>query len=223
MNKNKKRILLFFGPPASGKGTQSDMLAEFLKIPVISPGELLRQEQSAGSKLGIEAGKRIAKGKLVKEETIEKILAKCLDKKDVKNGFIFDGFPRNNEQLKLLFKKLKKMGFDSHEIIAVYIHLNDKEVKTRIGGRRVCDCGASYHLKYNAPKKNSICDICGKKVYRREDDTPAVIKNRLKLFHEEILPLIKYFKENNIVIKVDGSGDINKIQKEIRQELKKYL
>jgi adenylate kinase len=199
------------------------MLAKFLKIPVISPGELLRQEQSAGSKLGLEAAKRIQKGRLVKEETIEKILAKRLAKKDIRQGFIFDGFPRNHEQLKLLFGELKKLGLDSHEIIAVYIHLNDKEVKTRIGGRRVCDCGASYHLKYNPPKNNSVCDVCGKKIYRREDDTPAVIKNRLQLFHEEIIPLIKFFKEKYVLIKVDGSGDINKIQKEIKAKLKPYL
>lgn len=223
MAKNKKLLLLFFGPPASGKGTQSDMLAEYLKIPVISPGELLRHEQSAGSKLGIEASKRIAKGQLVKEETIKKILSKRLAQRDVKKGIIFDGFPRSHEQLHLLFSKMKKINLDFQQIIAVYIHLSNKEVKTRIGGRRVCDCGASYHLKYNPPKKNLTCDVCGKKIYRRGDDTPAVIMNRLHLFNDEILPLIKFFKENYTLIKVDGSGNIEKIQKEIRKQLEDYL
>lgn len=210
-----KKVIIFFGPPGSGKGTQSDMLGEKLALPVISPGELLRHERDAGTELGKKVADKMAKGELVPDDLVENILDERLEKDDTKFGFILDGFPRDIDQLEYLEEKFKKILNKDDEVAAVYIDLSDKEVKFRIGGRRVCDCGAAYHLAYKPTKKEGICDLCGAAIYIREDDKPEVMANRLNGFHKRIGPILEIFQKKGNLIKIDGEKDIEVIKNEI--------
>ena len=218
-NSKKKMILVFLGPPASGKGTQADMLGKNLDLPVISTGELLRQEQDKRTKEGREANLYSRQGELVPDKLIQKILSKRLQQNDMICGFILDGFPRRFEQIQYL-EEIKERFLSADDIfLAFYIDVSDKEVKERVTGRRVCQCGAAYHLKYNPPKNDSICDICGHRIYRRQDDDPKIVEHRLKNFHQRIKPILKYFQSKKTLIKINGEQDIKGVQKDIKQHI----
>ncbi|MCD4761910.1 nucleoside monophosphate kinase [bacterium] len=216
----KKNIIIFFGPPGSGKGTQADILGEALNFPVISLGELLRHERDQGTKLGKQAAGLLAKGLLVSDEIVEDILSERLKKRDVSKGYILDGYPRREEQLSL-FNKRSASYRQKPNITAIYIDVHDKEIKKRLSGRRVCDCGAAYHIKYNPPKRLGICDLCGAKLYQRKDDAPVIMRGRLSRFHKRISPILKYFEEHYKFFRVNGEQSIKEIQKEILVKLKK--
>ena len=211
-----RTFLIFFGPPASGKGTQADKLGEKLNLPVISPGELLRHEKDCGTKIGEQAGKIIDKGRMVPDKIIEEIIDKRLAKKDARRGFILDGYPRTIGQLKFLNKRFKNIASAKDAVLAIYIKISAKEAKRRIGGRRVCDCGASYHTIYNPPKKRGVCDLCGAKLYKRKDDSAEIIKIRLNRFKENIKPILDYYKKNNILININGEQSIKDVEREIQ-------
>jgi adenylate kinase len=239
MKRAKKFILIFLGPPGSGKGTQAEMISKKIKLPTISTGELLREEIRAKTKIGRTVEKIIAKGKYAPEEIIEKIISKRIKKADAKRGFILDGFPRNKKQLNYLIEMLKikrnlKRNRIPHRVsdffvisnrasdpfvIAILVDVSDKEVKSRLGGRRVCACGATYHIKFNPPKKKGVCDLCGSKLRIRDDDKPSVIANRLKIYHKEIAPIINYWEKNGKLIKINGEQSIKKVQKNILNSL----
>lgn len=215
-----KNIFIFFGPPGSGKGTQADMLAERMKLPVVSPGELLRHEINAKTDLGLEVEKKLAKGKMVANEIVEKIIDKRLSKRDAQKGFVLDGYPRTKKQLNNFSNRLKKISSAKDNVYAFLVDVKDLEVKKRLGGRRVCDCGASYHLKYNPPKKKELCDLCGKKLSIRDDDKPMVIKDRLHSYHHKIKPLLSYWGKDDRLVVVDGSQSIKKVENDIQKFLK---
>ena len=215
-----KTILIFFGPPGSGKGTQAKMLSQELKIPVISTGEIMRQEIKKKTEFGKKIEEILAKGNLVSDNLTDKLLAKRLSRGDVKKGFIFDGFPRNKNQLQLALKRFKKTIKKDDKLMAVYINVGDKEVINRLGGRRVCICGETYHLKFNPPKKKGICDKCGQKLFGRDDDRPKVVKERLKVYYRGVDPILKYFQREDKLIEIDGEQRIPKVQKDILKELK---
>ncbi len=218
-NSKKKIILVFLGPPASGKGTQADMLGKSLDLPVISAGELLRQEQAQKTKNGQKVSLYLKQGELVPDKLIQKILSKRLEQNDVARGFILDGYPRRFEQIQYL-EKIKKQFLSADDIFLVfYIDVSDKEAKERVTGRRVCQCGAAYHLKYNPPKNDSVCDVCGRKIYRRQDDEPEIIEHRLKDFHQRIEPILKYFQDKKTLIKINGEQGINNINISIKQKI----
>jgi len=216
-----KTILIFIGPPGSGKGTQADMLAEIINLPSISPGELIRHEQEIGSKVGKQTKKFSDKGDLVPNSLIENLLHQRLDNKDTKAGFILDGYPRGQHQLDSLINKLGEITKDDDKIYTLEIWVSDNEVKERISGRRACDCGLVYHLKYNPPKDRGRCDVCGKKLYIRNDDKPEVLSNRLKLYHRESEPLLSYWREDGKLIKVNGEQKIKKVHQDIINKLKR--
>lgn len=213
-----KTVLIFFGPPGSGKGTQSDMIAARVGLPIISTGELLRHEIKMKTKTGKKVEKEIAKGKYVSDDVIENIIFKRIKNKDTKKGYVFDGFPRGKKQLDHLIKILQ---LDHPRVIAILIDVSDKEVKSRLGGRRVCDCGASYHIKFNPPKKKSVCDLCGSRLTTRTDDKQSVIIDRLKLYRRKIYPLLKYWEKENKLIKINGEQAIRQVQKDIIKALEK--
>lgn len=216
MQKKEKIIFIFFGPPGSGKGTQADMLAKKFKIPRISTGDLLRDEIKRKTKIGKEVEKILAKGRLVADNVTEKILFKRIKGKDAGEGFILDGFPRNIKQQNNLMRAIGKKG----KGLAVLVDVSDKEVKARLGGRRMCVCGATYHLKYNPPKKKNICDLCAGKLFIREDDKPAVISDRLKLYYKEIAPVLKYWERAEKLVEINGEQSIKAVQEDILKELK---
>ncbi len=213
-----RTILVFFGPPGSGKGTQSDMLADALNFPSISTGELLRREQKTGSVLGRRAKRLMSSGKLVSETLIDHVLWARLARSDAQKGFMLDGYPRNEQQ----FKHLLKLLHGDDRLYFIEIEVSDKEVLRRLSGRRVCDCGASYHLRYNPPRKAGKCDLCGKAIYRRADDEPAVIKRRLADYHSWVTPLLERASGRGSVIIIDGEQSISGIQKQLRSRLKKF-
>ena len=149
-----KKIVILFGPPGSGKGTQARLLGKERKWTNISMGRLLRKEKNSGSELGKKLEKEVDGGKLVSDDLVEKVIKKRLSEKDIQEGVILDGFPRTGKQLRDLDKILEGFFGSEYELTAVFVKLSDSEVKKRLGGRRVCSsCGTNYHLEFNPPQK----------------------------------------------------------------------
>ncbi len=221
MTKNKKVYLVFMGPPGSGKGTQADILSEKINLPVLSPGELLRHEEEKKTKLGLAVEKIMKKGNLVSDDIIESLIDKRWCSGDTQAGIIFDGYPRNKKQLAELNRRLAEKAGALGIVRAILIKVSDKKVIERINGRRACDCGLIYHIKYNPPKKSGICDKDGAKLYIRDDDRLNIVKNRLKLYHSISKGLIKHWEKLGQLIEINGEQDIAKVEKDIETELKK--
>jgi adenylate kinase len=220
---SKKLIIIFFGPPGSGKGTQADILAAKIGIPVISPGELLRHERDTGTAIGRVVENKMAHGELVSDEIIEQIIDRRLDKRDANKGFITDGYPRHTKQLNLFEVRLKNDVVEKDRVVAVYIDIDDETVKARIGGRRVCDCGAAYHIVHNKPEREGVCDTCGGQLYQRRDDHPDIVSDRLQGFHRRIKPLLKHFQESHRLMEISGDKSIEETEAEIWQALNKTI
>ncbi|MCX6792783.1 MAG: nucleoside monophosphate kinase [Candidatus Falkowbacteria bacterium] len=213
-----KKIIVFFGPPGSGKGTQSEMLAETLGLPAISTGELLRREQKTGSVLGKHVKTLMASGKMLGVTLMDHILRHRLAKSDTRRGFLLDGYPRKIEQLRHFLSILKA----TDSLYFIVIEVSDKEVLRRLSGRRVCDCGASYHLLYNKPRRANKCDLCGQTLLTRADDTPKVIKQRLKYYHALTQPMLEKASGRGSLIFVNGEQSITGIKKELEGKLKEF-
>ncbi|MFH1773239.1 MAG: nucleoside monophosphate kinase [Patescibacteria group bacterium] len=216
-----KIILIFFGPPGSGKGTQVELLLQKTNWHELSIGSLLRHEIEKASKVGKLANKYIKDGKLVPDEVIKKILEKFLKKEVGTKNLVLDGYPRDQQQQSDLIKMLLKSIKSGTQIYAIEISLSDKEVKERLCGRYACYCGEVFHLKYNPPKKPGICDNCGKKLFIRTDDKPKIIATRLKIYHKEIGLLLDYWRKAGKLIKINGEQSINKVFKDLVSQLKK--
>jgi adenylate kinase len=222
MNKARKNFLIFMGPPGSGKGTQTDMLAQRLKIPAISAGELLRVEMKNKTKIGEEIRHNMDSGRLVSDKVIREIMEKRLKKADTKNGFILDGFPRLISQVKDLEEILREHHEGEKDVLVFYIYISSKEIRKRLSKRRVCySCGRTYHLEINPPKKKGVCDSCGHSVERRKDDEPEAISRRLENFHQENDPLLEYFSEHNHLYRINGEQSIDKVRTDIIRDLEK--
>ena len=214
----QKKIIIFLGPPGSGKGTQAEMLAKKTDWKKISTGDLLRAEVAVGTKLGKLASKYQKQGKLVPDKLLISLVANSLKVKS--RGFIFDGYPRNLKQLKDLLAMFKKIISQSDPVYAIEVAVGDREVKQRLSKRRVCGCGVVYHLKYNPPINNGVCDICGQKLFIRNDDKPKVISHRLKIYHKQGEPILAYWKKQGKLIEINGEQPIAKIHNDILGKLR---
>jgi adenylate kinase len=216
-----RKFLIFFGPPGSGKGTQAKMLGEKMKLIGISTGALLRNEVSLKTELGKLVEPIVSNGGLVDDEIVTKILEKRLKAEDAVDGAIFDGYPRNIRQQTLLLDLLKKIGIDvqKDEVFAVLINVEDREVKKRILFRRSCVCGAIFHLEYNPPQKDGICDKCGGNLFHRQDDKEEVIAARLKIYHQEIGPILDFWEKAGKLIKIDGEKSPDNVFGELLEKL----
>ncbi|HDM37878.1 MAG TPA: adenylate kinase [Candidatus Omnitrophica bacterium] len=195
--------IILLGPPGAGKGTQADILSKHYKIPHISTGDILRKQVKDNTELGQEAKKYMQVGELVPDDIVIKMVIKRIEERDAERGFILDGFPRNVNQAKELDRRLSS----SHKEIdlAVYLETSEEVIVDRLAGRRICkDCQAVYHIKNMPPKKDGICDRCGGKLYQREDDKPQTIRNRLKVYKNEIQTLLDYYKDSNKLYIVSG-------------------
>ena len=211
---NKAYKIVLFGPPASGKGTQSEFLSDKLNLPEISMGDLLRDEISAGSQLGRQVEGLLAKGSLVSDEAVNLLLQKRLRQPEISQGFILDGYPRKVSQATFL-DTLVDIDY------AIEINISDVEAISRIAGRRICSqCDESFHLKYNPPRIENICDKCGGQLIVRGDDSEKVIKDRLKLYHELTFPLVKFYLDQNKYLKINGEQSIPEVSQEILKKLK---
>ena len=212
-----RNIFLMFGPPGSGKGTQSEMLAQTINLPTISTGNILREERRLGSDIGKQVGAVMDQGDLVPNKIVVKLVEDHLAELGTEKGVILDGFPRNAEQLTSFSKIL-----DITDVLyLIQIEIADNVVIQHISGRRVCSvCGASYHLKYNPPKKDGFCDKCGGKLEIRNDDQPEVVQKRLNNYHRDMQKILEN-KQIKQIIKINGEQSIQKVHEEIVAEIKK--
>ena len=189
--------IVMLGAPGAGKGTQAKMIAEKYGIPHVSTGDIFRANIKNGTELGKEAKQYMDQGKLVPDELTVKILLDRVAQDDCKNGYVLD-------------EALTKLG-DKIDY-AVNVDVPDENIINRMGGRRACvACGATYHVVYNAPKTEGICDVCGKELIIRDDDQPETVKNRLNVYHEQTQPLIDFYEEKGVLKSVDGTVDMKDV------------
>jgi adenylate kinase len=214
-----KIVVILFGPPGSGKGTQGKMIAEEIGIPHIATGDIMRQAISEGTELGLKVKEFVGKGLLVPDEIVIQIIEERLKKDDAKNGFILDGFPRTIQQAVALDELFQKINIQHYKII--WLDVPDEEIVKRISGRRTCkNCQAVYNIYFNPPKVDGICDVCGGELFIREDDKEEKVKKRLEVFREQTLPLIDYYqKKRKKIIKVSGVGSVDEIKEKIKMEI----
>ncbi|MBO5408991.1 MAG: adenylate kinase [Clostridia bacterium] len=207
-------VLTLIGAPGAGKGTLASTLTKQLEIPTISTGALLRDEIGSGSELGKEINALISNGNFVSDEMVSSLLIKRLQQPDCKNGYILDGFPRNETQA----ENLPNLGIYLEK--AILLSVSDSEIITRLTGRRECpNCRATYHIKYNPSKVDGVCDVCGAALQVRADDTPEVIQKRLTIYHKQTEPLIQFFRQKGLLYEVDGEDSIDQTFKNTLQAL----
>ena len=202
------------GAPGAGKGTQAKKIAEKYQIPHISTGDIFRANIKAGTELGMKAKSFMDQGQLVPDEVTIGMLLDRISQDDSKNGYVLDGFPRTIPQAESLTAALKERGEKID--YAVNVDVPDDNIINRMSGRRACvGCGATYHVVYNAPKSEDICDTCGEKLILRDDDKPETVKNRLLVYHDQTQPLIDYYKKEGVLVEVDGTQNLEKVFQDI--------
>lgn len=198
--------LIILGAPGSGKGSQCKWIKEDYNVPHISTGDILRKNIAEATELGLKAKEYMDKGMLVPDELVIDLLKNRLEEDDCKeNGFLLDGFPRTLAQAEVLNDYLASKGEGIDKVIN--LDVPDEEIMVRAINRRTCenpDCKEIYHLIYNPPKIEGICDKCGSKLFIRKDDNEETVSNRLKVYHEQTEPLIKYYTEKGIIATVEG-------------------
>ena len=194
--------LILMGAPGAGKGTQSAKISEKYNIPAIATGDILRAERKAGTELGKEAQAYIEAGQLVPDSVVIGIIKKYMVEHNCENGFILDGFPRSIPQA----EALEEMGVKIDAVLS--IEVADEKIIERMSGRRVCSCGASYHVVYNPPHVADVCDKCGEALYVRADDAAETVKNRLETFHKETEPLKEFYLNKGLLISVEGQEEV---------------
>jgi adenylate kinase len=206
--------LVLLGPPGSGKGTQGERLNEDLRLPYYATGDILRGAVRDETELGREAKEYMDRGDLVPDEVIVGVIADRIDSGEALDGFILDGFPRTTPQSEALDAKLNELG---RAVTAVLlIDVSDEEVVRRLGGRRTCEAnGHVFHVEFEPPKQEGVCDIDGSPLIVRDDDKPDVIKNRLVQYNEKTKPLIAYYEERGILNHVDGSDSPDEVEEHI--------
>ena len=212
--------LLIMGRPGAGKGTQAANIKEYYKIPHISTGDMFRAAMKNETKLGLEAKQYMEKGLLVPDEVTIGIVEERLLEDDCKNGFLLDGFPRTIAQAEALDAFLAKNGVKLDAVLDVNVPA--EILVRRMVGRRVCKtCGATFHVEFNAPKVEGICDNCGAKLIQRPDDTEETAVNRLAVYDENTAPLLDFYAKKNLLKTVNGDQPLNKVFDDIKEVLGK--
>ena len=206
--------IFLFGPPGSGKDTQGKKLSKILDIPLISSGEALRDEIANKTEIGLKFEDFIKSGLLVPDKVMHEFFKTILSKYNLKDGFIFNGFPRTVSQAEFLSYYLSNLGTNFDCVL--YLNVDDKEIIKRISGRLICkNCGAVYNIYLSPPKNYLKCDVCGKDLYRREDDEESVVKKRLDIYRHDTAPLIEYFRSTENFFEIDGSGSEEKVTEKL--------
>ena len=206
--------LVMLGAPGAGKGTQAKRIAAKYQIPHISTGDIFRANIKAGTELGMKAKSYMDQGQLVPDEVTIGMLLDRISQDDCAGGYVLDGFPRTIPQAESLTNALASRGEKLD--YAVNVDVPDENIVTRMSGRRAClGCGATYHIVYNAPKKEGICDVCGEKLVLRDDDKPETVQKRLAVYHDQTQPVIDYYKQEGILAEVDGTQDMDKVFQDI--------
>lgn len=212
--------LLIMGRPGAGKGTQAVKIKEYYNIPHISTGDMFRQAIKKQTNLGLTAQEYMNKGLFVPDELTIGIVKERLSEPDCKGGFLLDGFPRNLVQAKELDKILDEAGVKLDGVLD--INVDGQILIDRMVGRRVCKtCGASFHVLYNKPKVEGVCDNCGGALIQRADDTLETAQNRLKVYDDNTAPLLEYYREKKLLLSVDGNQEVSKVFEDIKEVLSK--
>jgi adenylate kinase len=210
--------LVLLGPPGSGKGTQGERLNEDLRLPYYATGDILRGAVRDETALGKSAKEYMDRGDLVPDEVIVGVIAERIDSEEARDGFILDGFPRTTPQAEALDAKLAELGRAVGAVLL--IDVSDDEVVKRLGGRRTCEAnGHVFHVDFNPPKEEGVCDIDGSPLVIRDDDKPDVIRKRLATYHEKTEPLVTYYDDRGVLRRVDGERDPDEVTEELRRTL----
>ena len=194
--------LILLGAPGAGKGTQAANITAKYNIPVVATGDILRAAKSEGTELGLLAKSYMDAGKLVPDEVIIGLIKEKLASESCKNGYILDGFPRTIPQA----EALDAMGAQVDAVLS--LEVADEKIIERMSGRRVCKCGASYHVVYLPPVQEGVCDKCGDALYIRDDDAEATVRKRLETFHAQTEPLKTYYGAKGILLTVEGREEV---------------
>jgi len=210
--------LVLLGPPGAGKGTQAVRLVQHFTIPQISTGDILRKAVKNGTELGNLAKKYMDSGTLVPDEVVIGIIRERIIEPDCKNGYILDGFPRTIAQAEALDEMLERIGTQVDHVINISV--GDKEIIKRLTGRRTCtSCGAGYHILFDPPEQEGVCDRCGGKLIQRDDDKEETIRARLKVYRKQTEPLIAYYKGKHLLRAIPGEGNMEEIFSAILEAL----
>lgn len=206
--------IILMGLPGAGKGTQASEIVKKFPIPHISTGDMFRKAIKDETDLGKEAKSYMDRGELVPDEVTVGIVKERISEDDAKKGFLLDGFPRTIDQAEALNDIMSELGRNIDAVIN--IEVPEEELMNRLTGRRICEkCGTTYHLVFNPPKVDGICDIDGGKLYQREDDNPETVSNRLSVNVKQSKPILEYYNNKGVLKNIDGSKDIDEVTNDV--------
>jgi adenylate kinase len=206
--------LVLLGPPGSGKGTQAERLQEDLRLPYYATGNILRAAVRDETELGRKAKEYMDRGDLVPDDVIIGVIAERIAAHEAEDGFILDGFPRTVGQAEALEARMDELS--KRLTAALLIEVSDEEVVRRLGGRRTCPNGHVFHVEFDPPEQEGVCDVCGAELTIRDDDKPDVIKNRLEQYREKTEPLVAWYEERGVLERVDGEKEPDEVDEDIR-------
>ncbi len=207
--------LILLGPPGSGKGTQGEELQEDLRLPYYATGDILRAAVKEGTEVGQQAKEYMDKGELVPDDVIIGVISERVQADEAADGFILDGFPRTVPQAEALEDAIEKLG--RKMTAAILIETPEEEIVKRLGGRRTCEQGGHvFHVDFNPPKKEGVCDVDGSPLIIRDDDKPEVVQKRLQQYREKTEPLIDYYEDRGILQRIDGTEPPEEVAEHIR-------
>jgi adenylate kinase len=213
--------LVLVGPPGAGKGTQAEFVAAHLAVPKISTGDIFRANVTAGTPLGVEARRFMDAGQLVPDEVTINMVRERLAEADSADGFLLDGFPRTVPQAAALDKLLADLGVALDIVLELVV--DDDEVVRRLSGRRTCHgCGKVWHLEFDAPSHEGVCDRCGGELFQRDDDKPETIAERLRVYARDTAPLIDYYGSQNKLVGIDAAGPVEDVTERAIDALRSY-
>lgn len=208
--------IILLGAPGAGKGTQAELLEQWLPLPHIATGVLFRSAVEARTALGLQAKAYMDKGELVPDKVTIGMVAERLAQTDCAQGVVFDGFPRTVAQAEALDDLLAKMGRQVDTVI--YVRVSRGTLLERLAGRWTCrDCGRVYHQVHNPEQSKGICDVCAGELYQRQDDMPATQARRIEVYLDQTAPLQEYYRRKGVLVEIDGEGDVQAVQRELKE------
>ncbi|MCZ7663379.1 MAG: adenylate kinase [Thermoleophilia bacterium] len=208
--------LILLGPPGAGKGTQAGRIVADYGIPHISTGDILRAAVKNQTPMGLEARRFMDAGELVPDSVVIGIVKDRLQEADTDRGFLMDGFPRTIPQAEALDATLDSIDRNISRVLAILV--DEQELIRRLTGRRICrDCQTPFHVAFNPPAREGVCDVCGGELYQRDDDSEATVRNRLLVYNQQTEPLIDYYDRQGVLVRVDGEKEPDAVYEDIRE------
>ncbi len=213
--------LVLVGPPGAGKGTQAQFIAAHASIPKISTGDIFRTNVSQGTELGLQAKKFMDAGDLVPDQVTVDMVRERLIEDDAADGFLLDGFPRTLTQAEVLDSMLADMGTKLSVVLELVV--DDDEVVRRLSGRRTCrGCGHVWHLDFDPPSREGVCDRCGGELFQRDDDKPDTVRHRIEVYADQTAPLIAYYAQRGLLVGLDATGPVEDVTERAIDALRPY-